>query len=634
MVLVIKIILMVDKNRKKYFSYMRVSASSYEVSSIKTQNDLIMKRVDEMNKSDYNISRDNLIPIKEKASASSTKKRPNFEGMMKVLEKDVKKPHEKREYGGIFFFKIDRLARNDEDFTRLSNLLKAWYIFFSVTETIENTPTGRLLFRILSSFAVYESEKLSNRITYAQIHHFLQKEYWKLGGSLCFGYRKKQWKWWSWKIEVSSKDKEVLEHIYSLYLEWKKVKEITLIVNKKSYLTTYILNKNKTIEKKKKELEIKEQGLNEVKSLTESDNTEENYSLEESNLSKENDELVEVHGYSKEESLVYRILRNYKLNAIKYNGYFRRNFSIPDELIKDYVRLIISKSEEYDWLSFEGIDIPEDVVVSISSKIPFVFFDDSFKIVNDHTYNKVKERVLQEDRVMNRNHKELEQLKLESLFHPIFKFSNSASRYSSLWVEKKSNNIQYSCTIPWGNISEKKVEQALSCCSSIKKIFRPLSSKDKMLLEKVFFNVSKNFYKKEKDQLSSHLLILNRSIKNVQFEVDAIKNFSAEEIKLSKERLNELRKDYDLYTSKLEKIQKDQESWFDFLLSFFEYKIFDLSNQQRKRWYKFFFKRIELVVETQTNSKKGKYKKSLVVSLHSYIQYRCKLPQKITISLT
>jgi DNA invertase Pin-like site-specific DNA recombinase len=59
----------------------------------------------------------------------------------------------------------------------LLKLLDAGYEFISATETIENTPTGRLLFRMLSSFAVYESEKLSNRQSIAKIHNLILQKF-------------------------------------------------------------------------------------------------------------------------------------------------------------------------------------------------------------------------------------------------------------------------------------------------------------------------------------------------------------------------------------------------------------------------------------------------------------------------
>lgn len=91
-----------------------------------------------------------------------------------------------RKYGGIFFYKVDRLFRNFHDYNRIEKILDAGYDFISATETIENTPTGKLLFRMLASFAIYETEKLSNRESATHLQNIIKKEFKKLGGHSVF----------------------------------------------------------------------------------------------------------------------------------------------------------------------------------------------------------------------------------------------------------------------------------------------------------------------------------------------------------------------------------------------------------------------------------------------------------------
>jgi len=61
---------------------------------------------------------------------------------------------------------------------KLTNLLNAGYSFISV---IENTPTGKMLFRILAFFAVYKNERLGNRMSYSYIFNLINKNYHKIG---------------------------------------------------------------------------------------------------------------------------------------------------------------------------------------------------------------------------------------------------------------------------------------------------------------------------------------------------------------------------------------------------------------------------------------------------------------------
>ncbi len=159
---------------KKFFIYTRVSDNKYE-KSIDNQDEILRKLA-------FNdgIDKDNIVLKSETKSWKKWSNRSEFEEMLDILEKDELKYRwkpEYREYGGIYFFKIDRLARNDWDFQKIFNLLDAWYIFKSATETIENTPTWRLLFRMLSSFAIFESEKLSSRESVANIHNIILKRF-------------------------------------------------------------------------------------------------------------------------------------------------------------------------------------------------------------------------------------------------------------------------------------------------------------------------------------------------------------------------------------------------------------------------------------------------------------------------
>ncbi len=212
-----------EKHEKKYFAYMRVSKDDYEASNI-NQKDLIKKIA-----KDRDIKIQNIKFLEEKKSWSKDSERKIFSKMTKTLEEDFKK-HQlnlaHREYAGVICFKIDRLARNDEDFNTLFNLLDNGYVFISATETIENTPTGRLLFRMLCSFAVYESEKLSNRISIARLHNLLNKKFNQLGGTTeIFWYKKVNKKDEKKRLTITSAQAKIIKEIYEIYYsfqcEWK-----------------------------------------------------------------------------------------------------------------------------------------------------------------------------------------------------------------------------------------------------------------------------------------------------------------------------------------------------------------------------------------------------------------------------
>jgi len=166
--------------------YMRVSKYDYDT-SLETQQELIEKKLIhsgveyEMNSERIKFTSNMLERHPEIHSGYKKQERAKFKEMIEKLDKDSKKPPQPREYLGIAFFKIDSLARNEHDFVKLTNLLNAGYSFISVTENIENTPTGKMLFRILASFAVYESERLGNRMSYSYIFNLINKNYHKIG---------------------------------------------------------------------------------------------------------------------------------------------------------------------------------------------------------------------------------------------------------------------------------------------------------------------------------------------------------------------------------------------------------------------------------------------------------------------
>ncbi|HRI36586.1 MAG TPA: recombinase family protein [bacterium] len=168
---------------KLYFLYARVSDDRY-LESLETQIGLLKDMADAPNNG-YRYDGSTIICEHDSGSSGG---RPEFSKMIEALTEDSKKPPKDRQYAGVIFFKIDRLFRNFQDFNQVERLMGLGYRFVSITETIENTPTGRLLFRMLAGFAIYESDKLSNRQSFSNLTNSLKGNFERLGSRLVTGY--------------------------------------------------------------------------------------------------------------------------------------------------------------------------------------------------------------------------------------------------------------------------------------------------------------------------------------------------------------------------------------------------------------------------------------------------------------
>jgi DNA invertase Pin-like site-specific DNA recombinase len=64
------------------------------------------------------------------------------------------------ELDGILFYKYDRAARNLKDFMLLEEIESDYGLpFVSVTQPVQNTPTGRMLRRMLATFAAFQTDQ-------------------------------------------------------------------------------------------------------------------------------------------------------------------------------------------------------------------------------------------------------------------------------------------------------------------------------------------------------------------------------------------------------------------------------------------------------------------------------------------
>lgn len=194
---------------KKYFSYTRISVKwQYDV-SLTTQ-----KKVLEKIARENNIRKEDVVVLSEEKSGKE--KRVQFDNMIQLLQQDSELPIIQRQYWGVLFYKIDRLSRKLEDFYHIEQLINKWYKFISATETIDNSPTGKLLLRLLSSLSLYESEKSSTRKSISIIENIFEKQIGKIWWDIPFWYINKLK-----KVELHRKEYPIVQEIYQLYLHHK-----------------------------------------------------------------------------------------------------------------------------------------------------------------------------------------------------------------------------------------------------------------------------------------------------------------------------------------------------------------------------------------------------------------------------
>lgn len=261
-------------NEKGYFVYTRISKEWDYDKSLDDQKDILNTLAE---KNWHRIDR-----YFEDIKSWHNWDRIEFDRMIELLFEDSKNDIQNRKYSWIYVFKLDRFSRNYNDFNKWEKLLDLWYRIISATETIENTPTWRLLFRMLSSFAIYESEKLSNRQTFSRVSNIIQSNFKSLGLKLIFWYK------FNWNnLVVDDKQKWIIIKIYDEYLRlsnkniWKSKKDRTtkeqryeeiwkfLSDDEKKNIRIYLL-KLKEESKKNKNKKSKEKGKKEENNEEES----------------------------------------------------------------------------------------------------------------------------------------------------------------------------------------------------------------------------------------------------------------------------------------------------------------------------------------------------------------------------
>ncbi|MDD5281486.1 MAG: recombinase family protein [Candidatus Omnitrophica bacterium] len=134
----------------------------------------------------------------------------------------------------VVTYKLDRLSRCLADFVQLLKLFEEHNVAFaSITQPIDtSTSTGKLMLHILSSFAEFERELISER-TKDKMSSARKRGQW-LGGRPPLGYDITKD---SKKLVVNQEDAKLIREIFALYLKGNSLLKVAQIINEKGFRT-------------------------------------------------------------------------------------------------------------------------------------------------------------------------------------------------------------------------------------------------------------------------------------------------------------------------------------------------------------------------------------------------------------
>ena len=132
----------------------------------------------------------------------------------------------------VVVYKLDRLSRSLVDFVQLLKFFDEHGVAFaSITQPIDtSTSTGKLMLHILSSFAEFERELISER-THDKMGAARKRGQW-LGGRPPLGYtRDKEGK----KLVINKNEAKIVREMFELYLKDNSLLKVASILNEKGY---------------------------------------------------------------------------------------------------------------------------------------------------------------------------------------------------------------------------------------------------------------------------------------------------------------------------------------------------------------------------------------------------------------
>ncbi|MCD6134364.1 MAG: recombinase family protein [Candidatus Omnitrophica bacterium] len=160
----------------------------------------------------------------------------NRPGLEKLLN-DIKE----RKINMVIVYKLDRLSRSLVDFVGLLKVFEAYNVTFaSVTQPIDtSSSTGKLMLHILSSFAEFERELISER-TKDKMGAARKRGQW-IGGRPPLGYDIDKE---NRRLIINKEEANLIKQIFNLYLEGNSLLKIVRILNDKGYRTKKTITKN------------------------------------------------------------------------------------------------------------------------------------------------------------------------------------------------------------------------------------------------------------------------------------------------------------------------------------------------------------------------------------------------------
>jgi site-specific DNA recombinase len=145
----------------------------------------------------------------------------------------------------VVVYKIDRLSRSIGDFVRLSELFDRHDVaFVSVTQQFNtSTSVGRLTLNLLSVFAQFERETISERTRDKMRAARRRGKY--VGGALILGYdRHPEGR----RLVVNAEEAERVRALFDLYIETKSLVEVVGIANERGWTTkTWTSKKDRVV---------------------------------------------------------------------------------------------------------------------------------------------------------------------------------------------------------------------------------------------------------------------------------------------------------------------------------------------------------------------------------------------------
>ena len=140
----------------------------------------------------------------------------------------------------VIVYKLDRLSRSLVDFVQILKFFDEHGVAFaSITQPIDtSTSTGKLMLHILSSFAEFERELISER-TRDKMAAARKRGQW-LGGRALLGYNiDKDAK----KLVINQKEAKLIREIFDLYLKGNSLLKVAKILDDKGYRTKVTTSK-------------------------------------------------------------------------------------------------------------------------------------------------------------------------------------------------------------------------------------------------------------------------------------------------------------------------------------------------------------------------------------------------------